>query len=358
MNGAASLPLSTTVAVQSWPVAGHDWAVRLLQQALQDPRGPRHAYLLLGPKQVGKSTLARAFAQTLLCSAPDGRPCGSCRACRLVEKGSYPDFRLIQPIDKPLDKDWSVDRIDGELRAGQAEEMIREATLSPMEGRYKVFLVQDAHLGNATFYNRILKTLEEPPAHVILLLTALDRSSTLPTIVSRCQVLDLRPVAAPMIQQLLVQRWQADPTQAELLARLASGRPGWAVEQLANVDGAGKRLEQLEQLLRLTRANRIERLEFAEQLATNRNNQQLFEMLGQWAIWWRDVLLAQSGCVEACCNIDQQAEIVRQAESFVDDEVRRYLHTLSRIEAYLHHTVNTRLALDVLLLQLPGTSIV
>lgn len=331
----------------SWPLYGHQWAVQLLQRAANN--GPSHAYLFLGARQIGKSTLAQLFAKTLLCTGQGWQPCGKCRACRLMEKGSHPDFRLVQPTDKS----GAIDRIDGLLRTEQAAEIIHDVALRPAEGHYKVFIIQDAHNANDSFANKLLKTLEEPPAHAILCLTALDRGSILPTIVSRCQLVELRPLDVTTVTQALIEGWQADPTQAQLLARLANGRLGWAVAQLRNTAAAQERTEHLQTLWQLLHADRIERLAFAEQLASNRNNQQLFGLLELWTLWWRDILLAQAGSLDACCNVDQQAEITRQAQLLPANAVQHYLHHLKRIETYLHHTVNTRLALDVLLLQMP-----
>jgi len=333
-----------------WPIYGHTWAVHFLQRTLQSAAGGlRHAYLFLGPPQVGKSTLTRAFAQALFCEKSSTHPCGQCRACRLLQHGNHPDFRLIQPMSK----EGAVDRVAGTLKAEQAGEIIHEAALRPMEGRYKVFVIQDFHNANLAFANKLLKTLEEPPDHVLLLLTAHDRESILSTIVSRCQVLDLRPLTVTEVEEALLQKWKAPSEQATLLARLARGSLGWAVQQLADREGANRRQEQLSQLQHLVQANRVERLHFVDQVAGDRNNDQLFAMLDLWTTWWRDVLLAQVGCPEACCNVDQQAEIARQAAGLESSIVRDYLHTLHRIEGYLHHTVNTRLALDVLLLRLP-----
>jgi DNA polymerase-3 subunit delta' len=340
-----------------WPIYGHTWAVNFLQRKLQTASGGlRHAYLFLGPPQVGKSTLARAFVQALFCEKSALQPCGECRACRLLRNGNHPDFRVVQPVDKPLDKDWAVDRVKGELRAAQADEIIHQAALRPIEARYKVFFVQDFHNANDAFANKLLKTLEEPPDHVILILSARDRESILPTIVSRCQVLELRPLTVAELEHALVQGWNASAEQATLLARLSKGSLGWAVQQLADGEGANRRQEQLDQLRRLVQADRVERLHFVDQLAGDRNNEQLFAMLELWMTWWRDVLLAQVGCPEACCNVDQQEEIARQAAALESTAVREYLYTLSRIEGYLRHTVSTRMALDVLLLRLPQMS--
>jgi DNA polymerase-3 subunit delta' len=103
-------------------------------------------------------------------------------------------------------------------------------------------------------------------------------------------------------------------------------------------------------------AGPLERLEFAESLAGDRNSRQLFGLIEMWTSWWRDVLLVQVNCADACSNIDHQAELERQARLLDPERVRRFVHTLQRIERYLHHTVNTRLALDVLMLDLPTLS--
>ena len=337
-----------------WPVVGHQWAVDLLRPLVQSGgSGPRHAYLLLGPPQIGKSTLAYAFGTALLCTDPDARPCGHCRSCQLMAKNGHPDFWLIQPTDK----DGAVDRANGLLRAEAAAAIVRDAILRPVEGQYKFILVQDAHQANDTFANKLLKTLEEAPAHVVLCLTANDRAELLTTIVSRCQVLELRPLPIELIAHTLESQGAASHAEADLLARLSNGRMGWAMAQLQTKGGLEQRQEDLHTLWQLSRASRVERLAFSQSLSSRRQNERLFGLLALWTGWWRDVLLAQAGCLDACNNIDHQAEIERDAQSFVPVDVQAFLHTLSRIEGYLHHTVNTTLALDVLLLQLPRPTV-
>ncbi|MBW7883074.1 MAG: DNA polymerase III subunit delta' [Caldilineaceae bacterium] len=309
-----------------------------------------HAYLFLGPPQIGKTTFARAFAQAILCETAVGHPCGTCRACQLVARNNHPDFRLLQP----LDKDGNPDRDKGELRTEQAADLIREVALRPVEGRLRVFLIQDVHAANPYFANKILKTLEEPPEHAVLLLTAQHRSAVLPTIVSRCQVLELRSLDEKTVAEALSTGWQASGSQAQLLARLANGKLGWAVGQLARPDALSQRQEHLETLWRLMDADRVERLAYANNLAAGRNSRQLFGLIEVWMTWWRDVLLAQSGGGDACSNIDHEDRIAAHARAIDSETVREYVKTLTRIEGYLRHTVNVRLALDVVLLRLPA----
>jgi DNA polymerase-3 subunit delta' len=348
----------------NWQIVGHDWAAEYLQRVVASDRQRRdagedgdtrlrHAYLFVGPPNVGKSTLVHAFAQALLCTGNGAdspvAPCGECRSCRLMAKRQHPDFRLVSPTDK----DGNVDRVDGLLRAEQSTELIHQASLRPMEGRYKVFHIQDAQLAHVTFSNKILKTLEEPPKHVVICVTAVDRNLLLPTIVSRCELVELRPVPVAAAESGLVRDWQASPQQAELLARLSGGRYGWAVRQLADDAGASQRLAMLEELRGLVNANRVDRLRFAEQIAAGRDNQNLFGMLELWVTWWRDVLLTQYGLGDAINNLDQPEEVQHHARTLSSAAVQHHLDTLLRVERYLHHTVNTRLAMDALLLDLP-----
>ena len=352
MNAVPTFPTAT------WPVYGHAWAVHLLQQTLatdaapgQRRSGPSHAYLFLGIQQVGKTTLARAFATALLCTAGSKSPCGRCRACMLMERGSHPDFHLVQPTNK----DGAVDRDDGELRTDRANDLVHDAALRPLEGKWRIFLIQDMHLANASFSNKILKTLEEPPPQTILLLTATDRKGVLPTIASRCQVLELRPLDRLAVGCALQDGGHASAEEADLLARLANGRIGWALQQVQHPERRSERLEQLETLRRLLGADRIARLDFAASLVTkrDRDNRELFGMLALWTTWWRDVMLVQAGCDDAVSNADQLAEVRRQAAAIDGNTVRSALQTLHQIDGYLHHTVNARLALEVLMLKLP-----
>jgi DNA polymerase-3 subunit delta' len=197
---------------------------------------------------------------------------------------------------------------------------------------------------NAGFSNKILKTLEEPPASVILLLTAEDRSQLLPTIVSRCQVVDLRPLAVAEVRRMLGQQRGLDATMADLLARYANGKPGWAMKE---------RHDQLAQLWALLRSDLLMRLQLSESLAAAKGSKRLFALLSVWQTWWRDLMLVQVGVPSECTNQDALPELTLEADLISREDVGRYLGLISRAEEQLHRTVNVRLALDVLLLRLP-----
>ncbi len=319
---------------------GHEWAVALLARSAMREQ-VRHAYLFTGPAQVGKTTLARAFAQTLNCLAgPENRPCGLCDSCQRLARDAHPDVRLIEPQGKG-GRELLIDQVRG---------VIHEAALSPLLGRRKVFIVREVDRGNAPAMNALLKTLEEPPPSVVLLLTSSYPERLLPTIVSRCQVLPLRPVAVHRIEEMLQARG-ADKERARLLARLADGRPGWALTALADEGVWRRRQEWLDDLSRLLGQDRTERLAYAERMAARA--QDAPEMLALWASWWRDLLLWQQGCPEMIAHIDRREALAAQAGRLSPDQVRRYLAALGAAGQYLEQNVNPRLVCESLLLHLP-----
>lgn len=343
-------PLANVHSTQhTWPVYGHKWAVANLARGLHAAGGPRQAYLFLGPRQVGKSTLVRAFATALFCTGEE-KPCGHCRSCTLMAHGNHPDFHAIAPLDG--NDPPRVDRIAGKLYQQQAEELVSAAWLRPFEGAHKLFHIQDAQKATSDrFLNLLLKTVEEPPDSTIICITALDRDSVLPTIVSRCQVFDLQPLDHATVAQALVTGWQAPSDQAALLARLSAGRLGWAVEQAQRPAMWQERQVRLEQMWALLRADRNQRLALSEQMAGR--NAQLYAMLELWASWWRDVMLVQAGGGDACCNTDFRAVLEQHAQAFAPVQVMDYIRTMRRVEQSLRTNVNARLALDVMLLRLP-----
>ncbi|HEY1407660.1 MAG TPA: hypothetical protein VF434_01895, partial [Promineifilum sp.] len=174
-------------------VIGHEWAVRLLSNAIIHDR-VGHAYLFTGLEHIGKSTLARTFAQALNCEAGvEQRPCGECRACRLTGSDRHPDVKIIEPDVN--------DRGVKSIKIDAVRQLQAELSLSSYEGRHKVAILRRFDTATLSAANAFLKTLEEPPGHVVLILTALDGDTLLPTIISRCRRVDLRQIPAELIEE-------------------------------------------------------------------------------------------------------------------------------------------------------------
>lgn len=319
---------------ENWGLVGHEWAVRLLQRALRQG-DLSHAYLFTGPPGVGKSTLALALARALLCEG-DPRPCGACRPCRLVDKGNHPDLRWVEPESKA-----------GRLTIEQVRELQRQLSLTPQMGRYRVAILERFEQATASAANALLKMLEEPPPFVHLVLLAADTDSLLPTIVSRCQVVPLRPLAPEAVRQALQARWGAEPERADLLAHLCGGRLGWAIRALEDPQPLRQRQQRLDDLEKLLQATLVERFRYAQRLS--RETEGLLDVLDLWAGWWRDVLLLSSGAEEGLVNVDRRASIEKQAARLGAHRAAALVAATRAAADRLQRNANPLLTLEVLL---------
>jgi DNA polymerase-3 subunit delta' len=324
-------------------MVGHAWAVEQLQSAIRHGR-IGHAYLLTGPEQVGKRTLARLFAQALNCPEP-GAPCGICRSCRLIAADRHPDVLMVPP------------ELSGRGKLTHKIETIRtlqrDLQLGTREGRWKVALLPRFDAATPGAANAFLKTLEEPPPSVILLLTALDADALLETIKSRCRVVPLRPVPVAQVRDALINRFGAPRDEADRLARLSGGRPGWALQAREKPELLTDHAAALTLLYEMLAGNRVARFAQAEKLADKPEG--LPALLAVWSAWWRDVVLVQqgSGALEGVVNREALPRLQKVAGGFSADAVLKAIRQTESTSQWLGQNVNARLALEVLFLHYP-----
>jgi DNA polymerase-3 subunit delta' len=325
----------------SWDLLGHEWAETLLRTHIAR-NDARHAYLFTGAPGVGRRSLALEFASALNCTqAPKpGEYCGVCRICKQTARMQLPDLSLVTPESE-----------GGMIKVGQVRELQHTLSLTPYEACYRIALLLNFQLANVNAQNALLKTLEEAPPSVILLLTADAADSLLPTISSRCEILRLRPVPVETLEEALMTRWNVPSADARLYAHLASGRPGLARQMAADPTMLEKRRGWLDEFLRLLPLNRRERFAAAESLA--RNREQLRLVLQVWLSFTRDILLTANGMVSKVVNLDYEKDSRRIAEALPSQRALKMVNTLIKGLEDLEANANLRLLLDTILLDIP-----
>ncbi len=326
-------------------IIGHDWAVQLLAGAIEHNR-VGHAYLITGPEYVGKATLARTFAQALNCTGSGERPCGQCRACHLIAADRHPDVRLVEPEVSGRGKLT--------LKIETIRELQKDLNLSAYEARRKVAILTRFDAATIGASNAFLKTLEEPPNKVVLLLTATDADTLLPTISSRCRTIGLRPLPTDLIEQALTTRHHVPDEDAHLLAHLADGRIGWAIQAAADSAILEARAEHLNWLREALDGNRVARFALADKLA--RKPELLPAILQTWLSWQRDLTVLAQGVTRSgvpLTNIDQQTELERLARAWTPQQALASLKQTNLALWQLERNANTRLVLENLFLIFP-----
>ena len=324
----------------NWNLTGHEWAVDMLKKHIVHGT-TRHAYLFSGPPGLGRRTLALRFAQALNCPTPvsTGIPCGTCRDCKQIESMRHADLSVVQ-----------ADSEGGILKVDQIREVRKTLTYKPYQSKYRVALFLRFHEANDNAANALLKTLEEAPSYAVLILTADNPEQLLPTILSRCEVLRLRPLKLEEVQRDLESRG-VESGRAKLIAHISGGRMGYAIRLTMDDSLLEKREERLNDLLHLFSASRVEKFAYADKLARDKDSMR--QAILFWLSYWRDVMLRAAQAETPLVNVDRNVEIEGLAGQLDLSSARKVVTDLENVLEQMEKNVNPRLLAEVLLLDLP-----
>ncbi|MCK4691608.1 MAG: DNA polymerase III subunit delta' [Desulfuromonadales bacterium] len=315
-------------------IIGHKQQINILQRSLKNQR-IAHAYLFDGPDGVGKRLVALALARALFCQTGDG--CGDCPPCRKVDHNNHPDLHL-------LDAEGTSIKID------QVRSLQQDLALRPLEGKYKVCLIDGAEQLNPAAANALLKTLEEPQPNTVIILLTSQPEKLLPTIRSRCQRLPFHRLPKQRLTEILANRLELDETEASILAALSEGS-----FQKALGKNKGLYLERrgdlLRSLLSLSSGSIIPLFSLAEELAAEK--EQLNEILEIYQAFFRDLLLLKHGRPEdEMVNIDLKETLYRQLAVETTTSLLQKLQALETGRYHLQRNVNRQLAMEFMLMRM------
>src|SRR5579864_5690770 len=310
-------------------LVGQEPIIRTLKNALKN-NNISHAYLFTGPRGTGKTSTARLLAKTVNCSNPkDGEPCNECQQCREITAGN--SFNVIE-IDAASNR--GIDNI---------RDLREKVMVPPSTGKYKVYVLDEAHMLTTEAFNALLKTLEEPPGYVIFVLATTDVHKMLPTVLSRCQRFDFKRISTRQIVERLLyvseqEHIKLERPAAELIARIAAGGMRDALsllDQALAYAGEEISLAQVQSMLGLADPRAIFRLitSIAELNSSavlhlihelSEAGADLRQLNSQVVEYWRALMLARAGAdVAAILDLteDETREVKQLSQLFRLEEL-------------------------------------
>ena len=332
-----------------WKTIGQEKAIALLKHALLADNAA-HAYLLIGPAHVGKLTLALDLAKALNCPESDP-PCGNCISCQRIAGGKHADV-ILTDLDNSTRTTEPGTRT--KISINDIREIERSASLFPYEGVYKVFIINGAENMSHEAANSLLKILEEPPEKVIFILTSADESLLLPTVISRCQRIELTPLPAVEIERILLEQQGVAGDKARLISRLSGGCPGWALSASIDEGYLLERDDRLSRIIPLLSATWEDRFNYAAQFENNRKKAE--DTLYTWLVWWRDIMLVWCGCREHVTNIDRITTLEEWAHAMELQAISNFIDHIELSQEALSRNANIRLLFETLMLEMPRTN--
>ncbi|MDD2388226.1 MAG: DNA polymerase III subunit delta' [Desulfobacterales bacterium] len=322
-------------------ITGQQRSIQMLTTLLKKGGIP-HALLFTGIEGVGKRTAATAFAMACNCTSATSEnacyptnPCGSCRACRKISSGIHPDIIELKPSGNFI-------RID------QIRTLCRTLTMKPYEANVRVVIISDAQTMNPQAANALLKALEEPPERTIFILTAIQISDLLPTIVSRCQHIRFDPIPRETLESLLMERTRLDRKDAAIIASMAGGSYSRALSR-AEKRWNSRRMWLIDEIEALPSRPVNLLMAFAVKLAEDKES--LSDSLEIVNSWLRDLIVCRYRPGKIV-NIDMGQRIAAGSRRIDEASLLSGIEAIETARKDIRANANMRLTLDLLIMSL------
>ena len=320
-------------------IVGQEQLKAHLQGALETQK-VSHAYIINGEKSSGKEFIARIFATALQCEQGDIEPCGQWHSCRQALSGNQPDIIYVSH-EKP--NTISVDDIRTQVN--------NDVAIKPYSSRYKVYIINEAEKMTPQAQNAILKTLEEPPEYAVILLLVSNVNTLLPTILSRCVLLNMKPVRDALVKKYLMEEMQVPDYKADVCVAFARGNVGKAKALASSEEFENVKSEALA-LLKYLQEMEIPEIVTAVKKA-GEYKLEVNDYLDILAIWYRDVLLFKATADVNHLVFREEIQTIRKVAGRSSYEgIENVIRSLDKAKRRLDANVNFDLAMELLFLEM------
>ena len=356
----SSLSVAKHTSVIGWKTFGHTGPIRLLTKSFETNR-LAHAYLITGPEKVGKRTLALDIA-CMVNTEPVADMFGQSTDIDLskshqaerIRAGIHSDVEVIDPtteLPHPI-----RESMETTIRIEHIRQIViaRSAT-KPFEGKKKVFILDGAHQMVPEAETSLLKILEEAPDHVLIVLTSPTTEALSQTVVSRCQLLELRPVESQVIESKLIEQFESDEAQARLLSRLARGSPGWAIDAINDATIIDAHNQAMLRFAEIVTGSIESRFRYARQTAGQfwQDRMAVFYEIERWIEWWRDVAMMRHKLIDNIINVEWVDLFSEIATEITEEQVSAAVTAIENARHALEANAVPQLTLEVMMLDLP-----
>jgi len=326
-------------------IIGHEGIINHLQNAIAAGK-VSHAYVFHGEEGMGKKTLALAFAKALQCEAMQQRmqagkidACGRCVSCKQAEGRNHPDILWITSDKNSIGVDEIRTQINADIR------------IMPYQSRYKIYIMDSAEKMTESAQNALLKTIEEPPEYAVIILLAGSLQGLLPTILSRCVILNLKPVDGRLIKEYLMGKLQIPDYVAEMAVGFCGGNVGKAIKYASFEDFESMK-EDVFHILRYI--DDMELHEIVSGIKTiSKNKSSINEYIDLMQMWFRDVLMLKATNDPNLLLFKDEYRVIRkQANTRSYDQIENILKSMDDAKAKLKSNVNFDITIELMLLSI------
>lgn len=318
-------------------ILGHEEIREHLQNSLRN-HTVSHAYIFSGEDGSGKSMLAGAFAKALECEAGYGDACNMCKSCLQFDTGNHPDIHYVTH-DKP--NSIGVDEVRSQIA--------RDVIIKPYSSKYKIYIVDEAEKLTEEAQNALLKTIEEPPAYVVILLLTNNISALLPTVRSRCICLELKPVNQDKIRDYLIDRYKIPDYRASVCAAFSQGNVGRAIEAAQSEKFSDINEAVLRLLKNVDKMDVYDMIMAIRDLAGYKDN--LYDILDLMEVWYHDVLMLKAtNDANMIVYQDEYKYLNQKAIKSSYEGIENIIEAVEKAKVRLRANVNVDTTLELLLL--------